>query len=150
MKKSLLLLLMALTVSFGVFAKNNRHNNSHNNHTDNNRPAYGYSQSAPPPAPAPMFRPVDDATFSRLLKIVKQQNFDRDRLLTIEAYGMLGRFDSRQVAKLLRVFSFDDNRLTALAYLTPAWTNDRDIRTILDAFSFNSSRDKALRILSRR
>lgn len=140
MKKSLLLLLVALTVSLGAFAKNNRTNRP----TPPPAPAYGHVQPAPP------VRYVDDNTFSRLHKIVKQQSFDKDRLLTIEAYGLLGRFSSRQVASLLKVFSFDDNRLTALAYLAPALVDDRDFRDILSAFSFNSSRDKALRILSRR
>jgi hypothetical protein len=62
-----------------------------------------------------------------------------------------GEVTYKNANKLLRAFSFDSDRLTAIKIMAPRWRNLslKERRKLAKTFSFNSGRKKALSLLSR-
>lgn len=139
MNGRIITMLIASALAFNVSAKRNHGHNS--------------PPSPPPLAPtrvqasAPS---LNDEAFSRIVKLIKKQSFDDGKLQMVEAISMLGLFSAHQCADILKTFSFDDNRLKALKYLSPTITDPWQQYEIVREFTFDSNKRKAIEILRRR
>lgn len=98
--------------------------------------------SKPPAAPAgPAI--LSDEEFAKLLKGVKGQPFDKDKVIFIQNFGTTRPLTCAQLVELLRTFSFDDDRVKAVALLYPKLVDRLDFPTVLDVFTFESGKKKA-------
>ena len=87
--------------------------------------------------------------FKMMCDIVKDASFSDKKIGVIKVACISSYFDSKQCAKLLALFSFDNDKLEALKVLAPRIV-DVNPKEILKQFTFSSNKDKALDILSER
>ena len=85
--------------------------------------------------------------FQYLYKIVKKKSFNDDRLELLRVGVLDNYFSCQQCAKLLSVFSFDDNKLEALEIMTEHIVDRENMDLIIDTFSFSSNKEKAIKLL---
>lgn len=88
--------------------------------------------------------------FDLLYRQVKEKPFKDDRLKLLQDAACRYRFTCSEVAELLKLFNFDDERLEALEILQPAISDYRNSDSIIDSMTFISGEKKAKEILSRR
>ncbi len=87
--------------------------------------------------------------FKMMCEVVKDASFSDKKIGVIKEACISSYFDSKQCAKLLALFSFDNDKLEALKVLAPRIV-DFNPKEILKQFTFSSNKDKALDILSER
>lgn len=85
--------------------------------------------------------------FQFLYKIVKKKSFNDDRLELLSVGVLDNYFSCRQCAKLLSVFSFDDNKLEALEIMAEHIVDRENMDLIMDTFSFSSNKEKVIKLL---
>ena len=95
-------------------------------------------------------RAMRNDDFSMMYKILKNSSFDGNRIDIIRVACIASHFSSKQCAKLLALFSFNDNRIEALSIMAPNIVDSDNYDKILDQFSFTSSKEKAISILLKR
>ena len=88
--------------------------------------------------------------FDLLYRQVKEKPFKDDRLKLLQDAACRYRFTCSEVAELLKLFNFDDERLEALEILQPAISDYRNSDSIIDSMTFISGEKKAKEILARR
>lgn len=104
-----------------------------------------------PPYPEPQgYPPRPQSWFDILYRQVKEKPFKDDRLKLLEDAACRYRFNCNEVADLLKLFNFDDERLEALEILQPAISDYRDSNKITDSMTFISGEKKAKEILARK
>lgn len=104
--------------------------------------------AAYPPSQGYPQRP--QSRFDVLYQQVKAEPFKDNRLKLLEDAAYRYRFTCSEVADLLKLFNFDDERLEALEILQPAISDYRDSDRIIDSMTFISGEKKAKEILARR
>ena len=87
--------------------------------------------------------------FNMMCDIVKDASFSDKKIGVLKVACISSYFNSKQCAKLLALFSFDNDKLEALKVLAPRIV-DVNPKEILKQFTFSSNKDKALDILSER
>lgn len=103
------------------------------------------------PVPGPgviASEPQDDAFFQRLYNNVKRATFSDDKQKALHQYLGDADISCSECARLLKLFSFDDDKVKALKYMAPHLANN-EFEVILDCFTFQSGKDKAYDILKR-
>lgn len=104
-----------------------------------------------PPYPENQGYPLSSQSwFDILYRQVKAEPFKENRLKLLDNAANRYRFTCGEVADLLKLFSFDDERLEALEILQPAISSYRDSDKIIDSMTFISGEKKAREILTRR
>jgi hypothetical protein len=101
-----------------------------------------------PPAPAPL----SDNEFKDMVRTLKAENFDDQRLaLGRQILGSArGRLQSRQVRELLKLFSFDDRRLELAKAGYDAVTDPWAYHVVNDTFIFATNREALARHIQER
>jgi len=99
----------------------------------NTAPNYGYCLS--------------DASFSILYNKVKKVSFNNEKYDLIEVASLGGYFSCQQAASLMRMFSFDDERLKVLRIVAPHIVDVQNAGDIYKLFTFDSGKQKAGEIL---
>ena len=87
--------------------------------------------------------------FNMMCEVVKDASFSDKKIGVIKVACISSYFDSKQCAKLLSLFSFENDKLEALKVLAPRIV-DFNPKEILKQFTFSSNKDKAMEILSER
>ena len=87
--------------------------------------------------------------FKMMCEVVEDASFGDKKIGIIKVACISSYFDSKQCAKLLALFSFENDKLEALKVLAPRIV-DVNLKEILKQFTFSSNKDKALDILSER
>ena len=80
---------------------------------------------------------------------ISMASFGDKKIGVIKVACISSYFNSKQCAKLLALFSFDNDKLEALKVLAPRIV-DFNPKEIVKQFTFSSNKDKALDILSER
>jgi len=91
---------------------------------------------------------MEPAAFSALLAQAQGASFDKDRFQILAVAAPNNPFTSAQVADLLRVWTFDPQRLEALALLAPRIEDPANSHVILMTFSFDAHKAKASALLA--
>ena len=86
--------------------------------------------------------------FQYLYKVIKKKSFNDDRLELLSVGVLDNYFTCRQCAKLMSIFSFDDNKLEALEIMAEHIVDRENMYLIIDTISFNSNKEKAIKLLS--
>jgi hypothetical protein len=89
----------------------------------------------------------NDQWFSQVYHEVQRQTFTDDKIRYIRDVARRNRFTTQQTIKLLRLFSFDEEKLKVLACVASGLRDPRNSYRIVDQFSFSSSQQEARRLL---
>ena len=90
---------------------------------------------------------MNDKDFQYLYKTIKKKSFDRDRLELLSVGVLDNYFSCRQCAKILSIYSFDDDKLKVLDIMSGHIVDMENVNKILKSFKFDSNRRKAADIL---
>jgi len=88
--------------------------------------------------------PITDADFAKLLKNLKDQSFDEQKVEFIETFVKGRPLNCEQATELLKTFSFDDGRIKAALLLHPGLVDAENFFEVLKIFPFESSRQQVM------
>jgi len=89
----------------------------------------------------------NDQWFSQVYREVQRKTFTDDKILYIRDVARRNRFTTQQTIKLLRLFSFDEEKLKVLACVASGLRDPRNSYRIVDQFTFSNSQQEARRLL---
>ena len=92
---------------------------------------------------------LDNASFGILRGKIQRAGFDSTKYDLIEVACLGCYFACQQTADIMRLFSFDDERLKVLRLMAPRIVDVQNAATIYCLFTFDSDKDKAADIISR-
>lgn len=78
--------------------------------------------------------------FSRIYSAVSAESFGDDQLAVLRAASQGRRFSSTQVASLMNLFDFSDDRIEAAVFLYPQITDPQNWYTVYGALTFSSDK----------
>lgn len=81
------------------------------------------------------------------VQVLEAQSFDDKKLEIAKLAVVLGRFCTEDLARISKVFSFDDNRLAFFLYAYDYCEDPQNYPLLRDAFSFQSNYDKLMKTL---
>ena len=93
---------------------------------------------------------LDDASFSKLYNKVKKASFDDNKFDLIEVASLGCYYSCAQVARIMKIFPFDDEQLKALRMMASHIVDPQNAIVIYQLFSFDSEKQKVGEILSSR
>ncbi len=93
---------------------------------------------------------MSDREFAVLCERIERKPFKSERLELVEVGSLDSRFSCEQVCRLLAFFTFDDDRLAALALLAPHIVDRPHAEHLVDCFTFESAKQRALLLLLER
>ena len=105
-----------------------------------------FRDGAPTAPPAPSFSACDyramrNDEFARFLNDVKSKTFDSDRTDFIEKATRSTGFTSEQCCRLIKLYSFDDDRTKVLKILYPSVVDKDNFSAAIDGLDFLSNQD---------
>ena len=106
-------------------------------------------QQRRPPHDRPQHRNLimGEKDFQFLYKTIKRKSFEKDRLELLSVGVLDNYFSCRQCAKILSIYSFDDDKLKVLDIMSGHIVDMENVNKILKSFKFDSNRRKAADIL---
>lgn len=104
----------------------------------------------PPVAPPPVVRPIDEGSLVQLIQAIQGATFRENMLEVLTQAVGYHRFVVDQVARILPLYTFEDDRLTALERLQPRILDPQNGFKLTALFTFSSSKQRANEILMRR
>ena len=90
---------------------------------------------------------MSDNAFQRFIYDVQRQSFKDDKLRYIYDAAQRNYFTVQQAERLLRLFSWDDEKLQVLQAVAPRLVNAYESYRLVELFTFDSGKRKARRIL---
>lgn len=113
---------------------------------------YAPGYAAAPPPPPPSFGPpclMHQGGMSALVGAIQGESFSSGQLRVLADAAQGHCFRVTQVAEVLPLFSFEDDKLKALEMMASGLVDRQNAFRIYSLFTFESSKDRARRILSR-
>ncbi|MFA5623998.1 MAG: DUF4476 domain-containing protein [Bradymonadales bacterium] len=105
----------------------------------------GYVQDSNAYAQSYPARVMSSTEFSRFLDSVESEFNDSSKLDLVQEQTAHSPFTSAQVAKILRVFSFDNTRVQAAISLYPNVVDPQNWHTVYNEFEFDANKDEVRR-----
>ncbi|MCO6024923.1 DUF4476 domain-containing protein [Prevotella cerevisiae] len=93
---------------------------------------------------------LDENEFSVLYRKVKAASFDDNKFDLIEVASLGGYYTCNQCARILELFPFANNQLTALKFMAHHIVDPQNAYSIYHLFQFNDDKEKAARIMQGR
>lgn len=90
---------------------------------------------------------LSDEAFSILYKRVKEASFDKDKKNLIEVASLGCYYSCQQSAQILKIFSFDSEKLNALKLMAPRIVDPQNVHVICQQFTFDDGKQQAARIV---
>lgn len=90
---------------------------------------------------------MNDRDFQYLYKTIKKKSFAKDRLELLSVGVLDNYFSCRQCAKIMSLYSFDDDKLEVLDIMADHIVDVENADTILKSFKFDSNQRKAANLL---
>ncbi len=91
--------------------------------------------------------PMSKEKFDFLLNKIKKKPFKDDKLDLIEVATLNGYFTSMQCRNIMKLFSFDDDKMQVLDKMKDNITDKENCLLIVDAFTFESQKQKVRNVL---
>lgn len=88
------------------------------------------------------------AEFDRFYRAVAARPFDNDKLVLTKQVLNQSTIYADDLKSLLKLFSFDDNKVELAKYMYPNTCDQRNFYVVYDAFSFESNRRELERYIS--
>ena len=139
MKRNELLAIIATCfLMFAVCLSASAQNNKNNEFGKGNRPNVGIYYEV---------YPLDDASFSKLYNKVKKASFDDTKYDLLEVACLGCYFSSQQAVRLMKIFTFDDERMKVLRMVAPRIVDPQNAHDIRKIFTFDSDKQKVREIM---
>lgn len=90
---------------------------------------------------------LSNQSFSILYNKVKKASFDDNKFDLIEVASLGCYYSCSQAVRLMKIFTFDDERLKALSMMAPHIVDPQNATDIYKLFSFDSDKEKAGEIM---
>jgi DNA-binding TFAR19-related protein (PDSD5 family) len=94
--------------------------------------------------------PISDADFAKLIENIKEQSFDEQKLEFVKTFAKGRPLNCDQVTRLLKTFSFDDDRIAAAVILYPGLVDSENFFEVLKIFPFDSSRKQVMEAIRKK
>ncbi|MDA1055451.1 MAG: DUF4476 domain-containing protein [Planctomycetota bacterium] len=94
--------------------------------------------------------PISDEDFSKLLKNLKDQSFDEQKVEFIETFAKGRPLSCAQATELLKTLSFDDGRIKAAIILHPGLVDAENFFEVLKVFPFDSNRKQVMEAVKKK
>jgi hypothetical protein len=97
----------------------------------------------------PAKQPISDADFAKLLKNLKEQSFDEQKVVFIETFAKGRPLSCAQATELIKTLSFDDGRKKAAIMLHPSLVDAENFFEVLKVFPFDSTREEVMEAIKK-
>ncbi len=116
------------------------------------RPAIVPGSSYAPNTPCPPYVQfgLSDSAFSFLLGKVRSASFDKDKYDLLEVASLGCYYTCDQCARVMELFSFDDDKLHVLKIMAPRIVDAQNAYIIYKVFTFDTDKEKAAQIMAGR
>ncbi len=104
----------------------------------------------PPAEEAPPVAPMDPAAFENLVRQVEEESFSDDRLEILRTAALNNAFTVAQVARLMDLFDFGDDRVEVVRILYPRVVDPENAHELLSHVEFDDEKEAVRRIISSR
>lgn len=107
----------------------------------------GYYNAPPPPQAPPIIQPrvMNNAEFDKFATSVKKNNaFDDNKIAAINTQANFNGFTAQQIVRLLKILSFDKNRVTLAKDLYGSCVDPQNYYEVYDVFPFSSSKQEVM------
>ena len=94
--------------------------------------------------------PISDADFAKLLKNLKGQSFDEQKMVFVETFVKGRPLNCQQATELLKTFSFDDGRIASAVILYPGLVDAENFFEVLKIFPFESTRKQVMEAVKKK
>ena len=94
--------------------------------------------------------PISDADFAKLLKNLKSQSFDEQKMVFVETFVKGRPLNCQQATELLKTFSFDDGRIASAVILYPGLVDAENFFEVLKIFPFESTRKQVMEAVKKK
>lgn len=91
--------------------------------------------------------PLDDASFSKLYNKVRNATFSNEKFDLIEVASLGCWYTCAQTARMMRLFTFSDDRMKALRFMASRIVDPQNSADIYRLFDFDSEKAKVGQIL---
>ena len=135
MAKKVLVLLAATMMAVGMMAQPPHHEPKHHHGSEHNHGPARHIVCATP------------EQLSMTLQVVGSQSFEDKKLEIAQLAVTLGHFCTDDLARVAKLFSFDENRLAFLKYAHAYCEDPQNYPSLRDVFSFQSNYDELIRTL---
>ena len=135
MAKKVLVLLAATMMAVGMMAQPPHHEPKHHHGSEHNHGPARHIVCATP------------EQLSMTLQVVGSQSFEDKKLEIAKLAVTLGHFCTDDLARVAKLFSFDENRLAFLKYAHAYCEDPQNYPSLRDVFSFQSNYDELIRTL---
>ena len=136
--KKIFLLLTAALFAIGMMAQPPHHHESERGRGHN----HGHN-----PRPERHITCATQEQLSMTLHVIGQQSFDDKKLEIAKLAVTLGHFCTDDLARIVKLFSFDDSRLAFLLYAHAYCEDPQNYPALRDVFAFQSNYDEMMRTL---
>ena len=136
MTKKLFFLVAATMMAVGMMAQPPHHEPKHHHGPEHN---HGHAH--------PVIVCATPEQLSMTLQVVGSQSFDDKKLEIAKLAVTLGHFCTDDLARVAKLFSFDENRLAFLKYAHAYCEDPQNYPSLRDVFSFQSNYDELTRTL---
>jgi len=89
----------------------------------------------------------DSEAFEEFLRAILDKSFTKDKIRFIRDAARRNVFTVNQTARILRLFTWDNEKLEVLESLAPRLRDSYNAYKLVDLFTFSSNQEKARRIL---
>lgn len=110
---------------------------------------YGTPPPPPPPPPGPSCAYTGDSDLSSLIGAIQGESFSSSQLRVLADAAQGRCFLVAQVAEILPLFTFEDDRIKALQLLKPGIVDRQNAFRIYSLFTFEASKEQARHVMSR-
>jgi hypothetical protein len=83
---------------------------------------------------------MTEISFRTLLKSIEDESFEATRIEILEDATSRNYFKCGQLIEILKLFSFEDNRVKACKIVYPKLTDKENFHTIYPSFTFSASK----------
>ena len=90
---------------------------------------------------------LSDASFSILYNKVKKASFNNEKYDLLEVACLGCNFSCQQAIQLMKIFSFDDERMKVLRMVAPRIVDSQNANDIRKIFTFDDDKDKVGEIM---
>lgn len=95
-------------------------------------------------------RRISEESFQQILYGLQRRPFKDEQLRYIRDVAQRNRFTVRQAERLLRLFTWDDDKLRVLEPIAPGLVDPQEAYRLIELFTFDSGKRKARQLLGYR
>ncbi len=89
-----------------------------------------------------VIKPMSENSFSKLLESIKSESFEDTKIEILESAASDNYFTCEQLINILKLFSFEDNKIKACKIVYPKLVDKENFHSVYSSFTFSDSKKK--------